>query len=145
MTRIRTVRTPEGTRLEVSHVLAAPPDEIWDLFNDTTRWPEWSPVVNGVESTDRRVRAGTSGRLRVPGAWLPFTVTERSDRRWTWRVAGTQGAGHRVDDLGADRCRVAFELPPLAAGCAPVYLEALERIDAIWNDENRGEDDGSGP
>ena len=131
MTAVRTVRTPAGRRLEVSHVIDAPPEAAWDLLADTTRWPAWSPVVSGVDATDRRVREGTAGRVRAPGVWLPFTVTECRDRRWHWRVAGLPGSGHRVDDLGVDRCRIAFELPLQSAGSVPICLEALERMAEI--------------
>ncbi|RQG91731.1 SRPBCC family protein [Natrarchaeobius halalkaliphilus] len=134
MTRIQRTRTQDGRRLEVSHVFEAPPAEVWDLLVDTTRWTEWLPIV-GVESTDRRIQAGTSGRIRVPGVWLPFVVTDRADRRWTWRIAGAMGATHRVDDLGAKRCRVAFELPPHAVGSAPLCLDAVERIERLWDAE----------
>ncbi|WP_339103933.1 SRPBCC family protein [Haloterrigena salinisoli] len=133
MTRLRRTRTPDGRRLEVSHVVDAAPDEAWELLVDTARWPEWSPIVNGVEATERRIRLDTSGRLRVPGAWVPFRVTAYvpAERRWSWRVLGLPGAGHRVDDLGANRCRIAFELPPTATGYAPVCLRALERLEEL--------------
>lgn len=143
MTQLRPARTPDGRRLEASHVIAAPADEAWDLLVDTTRWPEWSPTIREVEATDRRIRNGTRGRVRVPGVWLPFRVThvDRSERRWKWRVAGLPGPVHRVDDLGPDRCRVTFELPLGAAGYAPVCLEALESIAAVL--EGREYDDES--
>ncbi|QRV15499.1 SRPBCC family protein [Haloterrigena salifodinae] len=131
MTRLRRTRTPDGRRLEVSHVVDAPPAEAWDLLVDTARWPEWSPLVTGVEATERRLRLDTSGRVRIPGAWVPFRITAYvpAERRWSWRVLKLPGAGHRVDDLGANRCRIAFELPPTATGYAPVCLRALERLE----------------
>ncbi|OLZ41274.1 polyketide cyclase [Natrinema saccharevitans] len=135
MTRVRTATTPDGRRLEVSHVLSVPAAEAWDVLVDTTRWPEWSPLVNGVEATDRRLRPDTRGRLRVPGAWVPFRITSRTERRWTWRVTGIPAAGHRVDDLGERRCRIAFELPVHAAGTVPVYLRALENLETLLEDE----------
>ncbi|MEY7847717.1 SRPBCC family protein [Natrarchaeobius sp. A-rgal3] len=135
MTRVQRARTADGYRLEVSQVLAVAPERAWELLVDTMRWPDWSPVVSEVESTDRRVREGTAGRIRVPGAWLPFTITARTDRRWTWGVPCVPSAGHRVDDLGDRRCRVVFEVPLHAAGSVPVCLEALERIESILEDE----------
>ncbi|QSW98605.1 SRPBCC family protein [Haloterrigena alkaliphila] len=137
MTRLRTTRTPDGRRLEASHVIEAPADAAWDLLVDTTRWPEWSPVVTGVEATDRRLRSGTSGRVRLPGAWVPFRITgyDPAARRWRWRITGLPGAGHRVDDLGDGRCRIAFELPPLATGYAPACLRALERLEEVLLEE----------
>lgn len=134
MTRLQWTSRPAGRRLEASHVIAAAAGDAWELFVDTTRWPTWSPVISGVDATDRYVRTGTSGRVRVPGVWLPFTVTDCGERSWTWRVAGLPGATHRVDDLGPERCRVAFELPPESVGAAPICLEALERIEAILED-----------
>ncbi|EMA29426.1 SRPBCC family protein [Halobiforma nitratireducens] len=144
MTRLRPAHTPDGRRLEASHVIAAPAADAWDLLVDVTRWPAWSPVVSDVEATDRRLREGTRGRIRVPGVWLPFRVTRVAGRRWDWRVAGVAGATHRVDDLEADRCRVAFELPPSAAGYVPICLEALERMDELLTSD-RSDVDGTEP
>lgn len=133
MTRLQWTRTPNGRRLEASHVIDAPPAAAWDLFVDTTRWPDWSPVVSAVEATDRRIRLGTTGRVRLPGVWLPFRIDayHPDERRWSWHIGGLPGASHRVDDLGPDRCRIAFELPPTAIGYAPVCLRALERLEAV--------------
>lgn len=133
MTRLQLAA--DGRRLEASHVLAVSPADVWDLLVDVRRWPEWSPIVRGVDATDVRVRTGTAGRIRVPGVWLPFEVTDCADRRWTWRIAGLSAAGHRVDELAENRCRVVFELPPTAVGYAPVCLRALERIESLLEDE----------
>lgn len=132
MTQLRTVTTPDGIRLEASHVLETDPDAAWDLLVDTRRWLEWSPVVTDVEASHRRIEVGTTGRVRVrPGIWAPFTITacDPSERRWKWNVARLPAAAHRVDDLGSSRCRIAFELRPLEAVNAPVCLRALERMD----------------
>ncbi|WP_436343323.1 SRPBCC family protein [Natronorubrum sp. FCH18a] len=131
MTRLRTAHTPDGRHLEASHVLEAPADDAWDLLVDTTRWPEWSPLVNGVESTDRRVRTGTTGRVRVSGVWVSFRIADCSERRWAWRISGVPVAAHRVDDLEGGRCRIVFELPLHAVGTAPVCLRALERLEEL--------------
>ncbi|WP_440765363.1 SRPBCC family protein [Natronorubrum sp. DTA7] len=131
MTQLRTAHTPDGRRLEASHVLEAPAADAWELLVDTARWPEWSPLVNGVESTDRRVRSGTTGRVRVSGVWVPFRITDCSDRRWNWRMSGVPIAAHRVDDLGESRCRIVFELPLHAVGSVPICLRALERLEAL--------------
>ena len=135
MTELRRTRTAGGRRLEATQIVAAPPEDAWDLFVDTTRWPEWSPIVSAVDATDRHVSEGTSGRIRLPGAWVPFTVTECRNRRWEWRVTGVPGSGHRVDDLGPERCRIAFELPAHTVGCVPICFEGLERMEAILTDE----------
>ncbi|SEV95881.1 SRPBCC family protein [Natrinema salifodinae] len=131
MTRVRTTHTPDGRRIEVSHVFTAPAADAWEALVDTTRWPAWSPIVIGVESTDRRIQPDTTGRIRVPGAWVPFRITSRTERRWTWRVSGIPAAGHRVDDLGEGRCRVAFELPLHGTGYVPICLRALENLETV--------------
>jgi len=131
MTRVRTTRTPDGRRLEVSHVLSVPAADAWDALIDTTTWPDWSPIVLGVESTDRRIQTGTTGRVRLPGVWVPFEITGCMERRWSWRVTGIPAAGHRVDELNDERCRVAFELPLHQTGYTPVSLRALENLEAL--------------
>jgi hypothetical protein len=61
---------------------------------------------------------------------VPFEVTsfDAEARRWTWRVARIPATGHRVEELGAARSRVGFEIPLLAAGYAAVCRSALSRI-----------------
>ncbi|MFC6718443.1 SRPBCC family protein [Natrialbaceae archaeon GCM10025810] len=153
MTQVRPVRTPSGRRLEVSHVVAAASEDAWDAIVDTHRWPDWSPLIEGVESSERRLEAGTVGRIlvepsfasgsvRLPfprtSVWLPFEITDCSERnrRWSWTVAGLPGADHRVDHLagGRTRCRIAFELPPAAVGYVPICLRALERLEDLLTD-----------
>lgn len=129
-------RTPDGRRFVVAQACAAGRDAAWDLLTDTDRWPDWGPSVRAVDCDRRRIRTGTTGRVRVPGGlWIPFEVTACGAYRWTWRVAGIPATGHRVDppERGSadERCRVAFEIPVLAAGYAPVCLRALDRIEEL--------------
>ena len=131
MTRLQWLQTPAGRRLEASHVVAIPADDAWELLTDTSRWPEWLPGVCGVDASHRYIRDGTTGRVRLLGVWIPFTVPNVADRQWRWRVGGLPGATHRVDDLTADRCRIAFELPPQALASTGLALEALERVDDL--------------
>lgn len=129
MTRVRPTHTQDGRRIEVSHVLEAPAADAWELLVDTTEWPSWSPLISGVESSDRRIRTGTTGRVRLSGVWTSFHITTCADRRWTWTLSRLPGATHRVDDLERNRCRIAFELPVYAAGSVPVTLRALENLE----------------
>lgn len=126
-TRTRLRRTPDGRRIDVSRAVAAPAEAAWALLTDTARWPAWGPSVSAVASTDRRIRAGSTGRVRVAGLWLPFEVTACEPYRWTWTVARVPATGHRVDP-GDGGCRVAFEVPPVAAAYVPVCRRALARI-----------------
>ena len=128
--------TPDGRRLVAAREIAASQDDAWDLLTDTDRWPDWGPSVRGVECDRRYIEAGTTGRVRVPGGLeLPFRITACAPYRWTWRVARVPATGHRVDppagESTADRCRVGFELPVLAAGYAPVCLRALDCVESL--------------
>jgi len=128
-TRYAVEETPDGRRLVVSRDVDAPADVVWTLFTDTRWWPKWGPSVGAVEvdGDERTVREGTTGRVRVAGAWVPFRVDRCRDRRWTWRVAGVPATGHRVESLDG-RSRAAFEVPLLAAPYAAVCARALRTI-----------------
>ncbi|WP_273837722.1 SRPBCC family protein [Halococcus sp. PRR34] len=127
-------RTPNGRRFVVSREIDAAPAVVWNLLTDTHRWPEWGPSLVGVACEDRFIQAGTRGHIRsIGGLELPFQVTECTDRRWTWRVAGVPATGHRVELL-EENCRVAFEVPPLAAPYTLVCWRALANIDRLAQD-----------
>lgn len=123
----RTLGTTRRT-VDVARIVDAPAEDVWELLVDTRRWPEWGPSITDVECPDRRIRTGSTGRVRVVGAaWIPFEVTHCDGYRWTWEVAGIPATGHRVEPHNG-RCRVVFEVPLLAAGYAPVCRLALSRI-----------------
>jgi uncharacterized protein YndB with AHSA1/START domain len=104
-------RTADGRRLVVSRVVDAPVDIVWDVLTDTERWAEWGPSISDVQSSDRYIRSGTRGRVRVLGAvWLPFEITSCENYRWTWRVARVPATGHFVSEH-PDGAVVGFELP----------------------------------
>lgn len=123
----------EGTALAVGRDVAAPPESTAETLRDTRRWPEWSPSIDGVESADRYVETGTTGRVRVAGVWTPFRVTAATRLRWDWRVAGIPATGHRVDRYPgrSDRCRVVVEVPLVAAAYVPACRRALDRFAAL--------------
>lgn len=127
-------RTPDGIRLAVSRTIDAPRERVWNAFVDTRRWPDWGPSVTAVECEDRRISAGSTGRIRtVGGCRLRFAITTCSDYRWTWRVGPVRGTGHRVDPSspGHRGCRAVIELPLLAAPYAVVCWLALVRLDRL--------------
>lgn len=93
----RTAVVREGATLAVGRDVDAPAERTATALRDTQRWPEWSPSVRGVESTDRYVETGTTGRVRVACRWVPFRVTAATRLRWDWRVAGVPATGHRID------------------------------------------------
>jgi len=128
-----TAVTREGATLAVGRDVAIPPAVAAEALRDTWTWTEWGPAIDGVESSDRHVRNGTTGRVRVGGAWLPFRVTGCDARRWDWRIAGLPATGHRVDRYAgdSDRCRVVIEVPLVAVGYVPVCRRALDRFAAL--------------
>jgi hypothetical protein len=127
----------EGATLAVGRDVDAPPEATARALRDTRRWPDWSPSVGGVESADRYVETGTTGRVRVAGAWVPFRVTSATRLRWDWEVAGIPATGHRVERYAGepDRCRAVIEVPLVAAPYAPVCRRALDRFAALVEGE----------
>ncbi|WP_096393484.1 SRPBCC family protein [Halorubrum trapanicum] len=127
----------EGATLAVGRDVDAPPERTARALRDTRRWPDWSPSVSGVESIDRYVETGTTGRVRVAGVWVPFRVTGATRLRWDWRVARIPATGHRVDRYSGepDRCRAVIEVPLVAAAYVPVCRRALDRFAALVEGE----------
>ncbi|WP_144798895.1 hypothetical protein [Halorubrum depositum] len=120
----------EGATLAVGRDVAVAPSIAAEALRDTRAWPDWGPAIDAVESDDRYVTRGTTGRVLVGGAWLPFRVTACNGRRWEWRVAGIPATGHRVDSYAgeSDRSRVVVEVPIVAAWYVPVCRRALDRF-----------------
>ena len=132
-----TGRYRDRVALEVGRDLASPAAVAWDLLVDTTRWPEWGPTVAGAEITaggeGSRIGPGATGTVRTPvGLSLPFRITELDPgRRWAWAVGGVGATAHRVEALGADRCRVTFEVPRWAPPYLVVCAVALRRLERL--------------
>lgn len=124
-------RTPDGRRLVVARELDAPAADAWDVLVETHTWPEWGPSVAAVRGPDR-IGPGATGEVQIAGVgvWVPFAVTsfDADAMRWTWAVARVPATGHRVDAVGAGRCRVAFEVPLVAAGYGVVCRRALANV-----------------
>jgi len=124
-------RTPQGHRWAVGSDVEAPADVVWDLLVDTERWPEWGPTVSAVESPDRRIASGTTGKVRLTGlgVWVRFEVgpVDADRMRWDWEVAGIAKTGHRVRERD-DGARVEFEIPLAAGGYALVCRRACRNV-----------------
>lgn len=126
---VRTERVDGKRRLVADRTVRAPAADVWELLTDTQHWPEWGPSVRAVTTSDRVIEAGTTGRVETPvGISVPFEVTTCESYVWRWEVARIPATGHRVEPLDDRRCRVAFEIPVLAAGYVPVCRRALERV-----------------
>lgn len=118
---------------ELRKSLKATEEAVWTLLTDTTRWTEWGPSVSEVNSTDRFIRKGTSGKVKLPiGLWIPFLITDYEDKRyWSWSVWGIRATGHRIEPLGGKKCIIIFEVPTLAAPYLLVCWIAIRRIENI--------------
>jgi hypothetical protein len=116
--------------LEVGREIPAPPETVWELLIDTWCWPQWGPSVRAVRCPDRRISAGSEGRvLTVLGLWLPFTITHFiPDHYWAWKVGAFRATGHRVRSAGAGRCVLVFEVPLPAAPYGFVCSIAASRL-----------------
>ena len=123
-------------RFDVSWTAAAPRAAVWDIFVDTRRWPEWGPSVREVVCSDRKIRAGSAGRVRTAlGFWIPFEITDFDPpRRWCWKVGGLPATGHRVDEEPAGGSLVVFEVPFAAFPYGIICLVAARRIARIAGD-----------
>jgi hypothetical protein len=116
--------------MDVAAELEMSAERAWELLSDTSHWAAWGPSVGAVEPAGVRVEPGLRGRVRtVAGFTLPFEITAvEPGRSWRWRVGGLSATGHRVEPLGADRCRVVFEVPAWAAPYGLICWVALRRL-----------------
>ena len=116
--------------LQVSEIIDSSAEHAWWILTDTRCWPAWGPSVRAVDCADRYIRKGSKGRvLTAIGLWADFEITDFEEGRyWSWRVYGIAATGHRVQPLGADRCRVIFEVPLFAAPYTLICKLALQRI-----------------
>lgn len=117
-------------KIGVERDMEARPGDVWNLLVDTRRWADWSPSITDVESSETRIRYGTTGKIRTRlGGWLPFEVTKyKEGSYWAWDVARIGATGHRVEPI-AGGTRVTFEVPVYAAAYAPVCRRSLDRIE----------------
>lgn len=133
---IRATLLPQvrATRIVNAHHAA-----VWDLLTDTSRWHEWGPSVRAVKCTDRRIQAGSSGRvLTVAGFWVPFEVTGYvPERYWSWSIHGIPATGHEVLPVGKHVCRLTLLVPFFAAPYVAVCRIAVNRIARIAEDQTR--------
>lgn len=116
-----------------SKEIEAPAEVVWHVLVDLDAWPEWGPSVRSATVDGGALAPGARGTVRTAlGASLPFEITSFDPgRRWAWTVGGVAATDHRVDPLGADRCRLGFGVAwPLAAYLA-VCRVAIDRIERL--------------
>jgi uncharacterized protein YndB with AHSA1/START domain len=119
--------------LRLKRVVPACHETVWSVITDTRLWPVWGPTVSAVETRQRFIGPGASGRIRtVLGFWVPFEVTLFSPgQAWSWKVAGIQATWHGVRPMGPDRSLLEFAVPFWAAPYLIVCALAARRIARI--------------
>ena len=117
-------------RLWVTSDFDVPAEQMWDLLVDPRQWPRWGPSVRGAVVDGGVLSTGATGTVTtVGGARLPFRITGlRPGVGWSWEVAGIGATDHAVTPLGAERCRVGFGVPWVAAPYLAVCRVALDRM-----------------
>ena len=100
---------------ERSATAAAPPEEVWKVLYDPTRFPEWWAGIETVEVTS--LSAGTDERTSYtmyPAGYPDFPMPQQlqasrdkqsivisclvSDLRFDWRLEPLDGAGGEIFD-----------------------------------------------
>ena len=122
-----------ATTVAFDKEMKASAERVWQLLTDTRTWPRWGPSVRAVDSPERYIRSGLTGRICTPiGLWVPFTIeTFTPNVYWDWRVGGLAATGHRVEAIEENRCRLSFTVPVWAAGYGIVCRRALNQIQRL--------------
>ncbi len=116
--------------------IAAPPQTVWAIWSDVTRWPQWTAGISCVDVlTPGPFAVGTRVRIRQPklppAVWRVTAID--AGRTFTWvssspgaRVTGT----HRVEAHpdGGSRATMSLQFEgPIARLVAWAYRGLIER------------------
>jgi uncharacterized protein YndB with AHSA1/START domain len=101
-------------RYEARRTLPAPVEDVWEVLEDPSRWPEWWPGLVGVTSTVRRALA--------PGALWQLEGTERPSFRRRPQLGGSLlilevvPLAHITFQLTGEHADVELDLQPVEDG-----------------------------
>ena len=123
-----------------SKIVDVPSTLVWETMIDTHVWNLWGPSIIAVDSPERLIKLGATGRIRtIFGVWLPFRITSFKPKKyWEWQVGGMSATGHRIEPLAPERCRLSFTVPVWAAPYGIVCHIALNRIDRLLVSRSQG-------
>ena len=121
--------------IEISRVVGAAPNRVWQLLTDTFTWGDWGPTVLAVRSSDRYIKKGSYGRVKTAlHFWVDFEITDLDPGTyWSWRISGINATGHRIERLDESSCLLVFQVPIWAAPYLLVCKIALDRIVRLLN------------
>ena len=99
-----------------SVTIGAPAAQVWEVYADVERWPEWTASVSSVTLLDAGpLRLGTRARIKQPRfpplVWTVATI--EPDRTWSWvtRSPGSVATGtHTVVPVGPMTTRVELSI-----------------------------------
>jgi hypothetical protein len=119
--------------IEISRVVGASHNRVWELLTDTIAWEKWGPSIIAVRSLDRYTRKGSHGHVKTAlRFWVPFEVTDLdSGKHWSWHIFGVSATGHRIERLNESSCRLVFQVPLWAAPYLIVCKIAIDRIEQL--------------
>ena len=121
----------------VTAEIDAPAPTVWGLLVDLDAWPRWGPSVRRASVEGGVLAAGARGTVTTSlGVSLAFEITAfEPGIGWAWKVGGIEATDHRVEPLGADRCRVGFGIAWPAAPYLAVCRIALGRIERLATEQ----------
>jgi len=125
--------------MQVTKIINAPLEKVWDVLTDTWQWPIWGPSVSRVDCPQRYIYSGLQGRIKTAfGLWVTFEITNcEAPVSWDWKVSGVAATGHRLKKLTDSSCELNFELPFVAFPYALVCRQAANRIARLALDRSR--------
>ena len=88
---------------ESSIVISAPAAQVWLVYSEVLRWPEWMPTVTRIDALDsRQVELGARFRILQPKlhttVWSVTELTPPRSFAWESRSPGICIVGHHTID-----------------------------------------------
>lgn len=110
-------------RFETSIRIEAPPQQVWEIYSDVERWPEWTPSVTSVERlTPGSLIVGFRARVRQPrlpaATWTVTELVEGSHFIWEAKGPGLTTVGGHFVEADTDGTRAVGRLDQHGPGGA---------------------------